>query len=285
MGNAYLNGKWMPLEEITVSPLDRGFLFGDGVYEVIPVYGGVPFFLGRHLKRLERSLAAIRIPQPMDAEGWRKTIGEQVSRQDFDTQAVYLQVTRGVAPRKHCFPAPDTSPTVFMMSSPLEPFEKELEGRRVKLTTGQDRRWLNCDVKSVSLLGAVLAAQQAKEAECDEIILFRDGMTTECSASNVLVVKDGVIVSPVRDHRILPGITLGVTLDLARKLGVPVEERDIPEAELRAADEIWVTSSTKEITTCRELDGKPFGPDRPSELFALMSGEFGKFVGIPDLEL
>ena len=283
MSTAYLNGDWMQLEDARVSPMDRGFLFGDGVYEVIPVHGRIPFFLDRHLSRLGNSLDMTGIPNPMDEAQWRETIERLIASQDYDDQAVYLQVTRGGARRRaHVFPDAAV-PTVFMMSRVIDP---ALADRQMKATTAEDRRWLNCHIKSVALLGSVLAAQQAKEAGCDEAILFRDGLTTECSASNVLAYRNGTLVSPVRDNRILPGITLALTLELAGHLGIAVEERDLPESELRSADEIWITSSTHDIARCIELDGKPFGPDRPGEAFIRICKAFGLLKGMtnPNLE-
>jgi len=278
MGIAYLNGEWGPAEDLRISPLDRGFVFGDGVYEVIPAYSRVPFFLDRHMARMRRSLDAIGIANPRGDAEWEADLERLIAEQDFEDQAAYIQVTRGVAPRKHAFPA-DAEPTVFMMSNPLGAAPASPAGRRVKLVTMEDRRWLNCHVKSVSLLGAVLSAQGAAEAGCDETLLLRDGLLTECSASNALVVKDGRIASPVRDNRILPGITLDVTLDIARKLGLDVEERDVTEEEMRGADEIWVSSSTQDIALCVELDGEPFGSGEPGEEFVGVCEMFASFKG------
>ncbi len=268
MGTAYINGNWMPLEDIRISPLDRGFLFGDGVYEVIPVYGREPFMIDRHLTRLNASLNEIGLANPMNTHEWSAAIEHLISANKPDQQAVYLQVTRGVAPRKHAFPDGAT-PTVFMMSSKMESPAK----KGIAVVTMEDRRWLNAHIKSVSLLGSVLSAQHAKKANCSETIMLRNGIVTECSASNVLIVQDGEIHSPVPDNRILGGITRQATLETAMILGITVVERDIPEADLREAEEIWITSSTRDIEYTTTLDGKSFGTEE-TELFRRVNGAF-----------
>ena len=262
----FLNGRFLPLEQATVPVLDRGFIFGDGVYELIPVYSRAPFRMDEHLARLERSLAAVRIANPYARDKWRSIILELVAKQPWEDQGVYLQVTRGVAKRDHAFPA-GVEPTVFAMSNPLVNPPQELVEKGVAAVSAPDNRWLRCDIKSISLIGNVLLRQASADAGAAETILFRDGILTEASASNVFVAKNGVVLSPPKSNLILPGITYDVVVEIAQQLGLPLEFRDIREAEVRAADELWVTSSSKEILAVVELDGKPVGEGRPGPLF------------------
>ena len=265
----YLNGEFMPLEDARIPVLDRGFIFGDGVYEVIPVYSGNPFRLPEHLARFERSLQAIRIANPMSGAEWTRLVRDLVSRNAGSDQSVYLQVTRGVARRDHAFPQ-DCKPTVFGMSSPMSTPTAEVVENGVPAITTVDYRWLKCDVKSTSLLGNCLLRQAAADAGAVEVVMFRDGFLTEGSSSNVFVVKDGVILAPPKTNLVLPGITYDVVLELARGNGLPVEVRPVAEAEVRAAEEIWVTSSTKEVLAVTVLDGKPVGSGKPGARFRRM---------------
>ncbi|HSG76755.1 MAG TPA: D-amino acid aminotransferase [Burkholderiales bacterium] len=262
----FLNGRFLPLEQATVPVLDRGFIFGDGVYELIPVYSRAPFRMDEHLARLERSLAAVRIANPYARDKWRSIILELVAKQPWEDQGVYLQVTRGVAKRDHAFPA-GVEPTVFAMSNPLVNPPQELVEKGVAAVSAPDNRWLRCDIKSISLIGNVLLRQASADAGAAETILFRDGILTEASASNVFVAKNGVVLSPPKSNLILPGITYDVVVEIAQQLGLALEFRDIRESEVRAADELWVTSSSKEILAVVELDGKPVGEGRPGPLF------------------
>jgi D-alanine transaminase len=266
VATVFLNGQFLPLEEAKVPVLDRGFIFGDGVYEVVPVYSKVPFRLEEHLARLERSLGAVGIRNPHTREQWRGFITGLIERQSFEDQAVYFQVTRGVAKRDHAFPK-HAEPTVFMMSNPLVPPPPAQVESGASAITARDNRWLRCDIKSISLIGNVLLRQLSAEAEAVETILFRDGKLTEASSSNVFVVKGGVIQSPPKNELILPGITYDVVVELARANGMALEFRDIKEAELRAADEIWVTSSSKEVLAVVRLDDAPVGDGRPGPVF------------------
>ena len=265
----FLNGKLLPLEEAKVPVLDRGFIFGDGVYELVPVYSRVAFRLDEHLSRLERSLGETRIPNPYSRAQWREIVYRLVDAQPFEDQGVYFQVTRGVAKRDHSFPK-DAEPTVFMMSNPLVTPPRDIVQRGAPAVTAQDNRWLRCDIKSISLIGNCLLRQISAEAGAAETILFRDGKLTEASASNVFVVSRGIILSPPKSHLILPGITYDVVLELAREHGLPIELRDVTEAEVRGADEIWVTSSSKEVLPIVTLDGKAVGAGRPGPVFARM---------------
>ena len=262
----FLNGKFLPIEQAMVPVLDRGFIFGDGVYELIPVYSRAPFRMDDHLARLERSLGAVRIKNPYTREKWREIILQLVAQQPWDDQAVYFQVTRGVAKRDHAFPA-GVEPTVFVMCNPLVNPPRELVEKGGIAVSAVDNRWLRCDIKSISLIGNCLLRQVSADAGAQETILFRDGKLTEASASNVFVVKRGVLLSPPKSNLILPGITYDVVTEIAQAGKIPLEFRDITEAEVRNADEVWVTSSSKEILAIVTLDGKPVGDGRPGPLF------------------
>ena len=262
----FLNGKFLPIEQAMVPVLDRGFIFGDGVYELIPVYSRAPFRMDDHLARLERSLGAVRIKNPYTREKWREIILQLVAQQPWDDQAVYFQVTRGVAKREHAFPA-GVEPTVFVMCNPLVNPPRELVEKGGIAVSAVDNRWLRCDIKSISLIGNCLLRQVSADAGAQETILFRDGKLTEASASNVFVVKRGVLLSPPKSNLILPGITYDVVTEIAQAGKVPLEFRDVTEAEVRNADEVWVTSSSKEILAIVALDGKPVGDGRPGPLF------------------
>ena len=272
----FLNGKVLPVEDAKVSVLDRGFIFGDGVYELVPVYSRVPFRLGEHLARLERSLAETRIHNPYSREQWRENIFRLIDQQPFEDQGVYLQVTRGVAKRDHAFPK-IAEPTVFMMSNPLVNPPPEQVERGAAAVSAQDNRWLRCDIKSISLIGNVLLRQLSAEAGAAETILFRDGKLTEASASNVFIVRRGVIQSPPKSSLILPGITYDVVAELAAAQGMPLEFRDIDEKDVRTADEIWVTSSSKEVLAIVSLDGAKIGDGRPGPGFRRMYQLYQEF--------
>ena len=265
-GTVYLNGEFLPIAEARVPVLDRGFIFGDGVYEVVPVYGRVPFRWDQHRARLSRSLERIRIADPMDGEGWRALVDALVARHPWDDQFVYLQVTRGVAKRDHAFPA-GIAPTVFGMSSPLAPVPAEMVERGVPAITLPDERWLNCDVKSTSLLGNVLAKQAAVDAGAFECVMFRDGLLTEGSSSNIWVVSEGRVLAPPPDRRILQGVRYGLLESLATDEGLPFELRPITRAEVDAADELMLTSATREVLPITRLDGRPVGDGVPGPVF------------------
>ena len=272
----YLNGKFLPLDEAKVPVLDRGFIFGDGVYELIPVYSRVPFRLDEHLARLERSLGETGIRNPHSRPQWRDLLYRLIDEQPFEDQGIYLHVTRGVAKRDHAFPK-DVEPTVFMMSNPLvNPPREQVEQGGIAVSA-QDYRWLRCDIKSLSLIGNCMLRELAAQAGAAETILFRDGKLTEASASNVFVVKDGVIAAPPKSNLILPGITYDVVVELARAHGLPIELREVSEAEVRAADEIWVTSSSKEVFPIVALDGRKVGDGRPGAVFQRMFALYQDF--------
>ena len=276
MNPVFLNGKLLPSDQAQVSVLDRGFIFGDGIYELVPVYSRVPFRLDEHLTRLERSLGEAKIRNPYSRAQWRSHIYQLIDAQAFDDQGVYFQVTRGVAKRDHALPK-NIEPTVFMMSNPLVAPAQEQVEKGARAVTAQDNRWLRCDIKSISLIGNCLLRQLSAEAGAVETILFRDGKLTEASASNVFVVKRGVIHSPPKSNLILPGITYDVVTELARANSLPIEFREVSEAEVRAADEIWVTSSSKEVLAIVELDGKRVGDGRPGPAFRRMHQLYQEF--------
>ena len=273
----YLNGQYMPIAEARVSPMDRGFLFGDGAYEMIPVYSRQPFRLREHLARLQRTLDGIRLDNPLSVDEWEAIILRIVAENAPEDQSIYLQVTRGAAPeRNHAFPQ-GVAPTVFVMTSPLVPPSAAQLARGVACVSAVDFRWHRCDLKTVSLLANCLLRQEAVDAGCAETILFRDGFLTEGSASNIFVVKDGVLLAPPKNHLMLTGITYDVVLELAAKHGQAVEVRDISEAEVRAADELWITSSSKEVLPVTALDGQPVGSGRPGPLGQAMHDWYQAF--------
>jgi D-alanine transaminase len=262
----YLNGEFVALADAKIPVLDRGFIYGDGVYEVVPVYGRHAFRMPQHLARLQYSLDGIRLANPRSNADWDALIAELIARQPFADQAVYLQITRGVAKRDHAFPA-GVTPTVFMMSNPLVVPSREQVERGVAVVTAQDNRWLRCDLKTTSLLGNVLMRQLAVDHDAVETVMFRDGHLTEASASNVMIVRDGRIIAPPKDNLILPGITYDATLEIAKGAGVALDVRAIAHAEAMAADEMWLSSSTKEVLAITTVDGRPFGGGKPGPVF------------------
>jgi len=265
----YLNGAFVPLADAKISVLDRGFIFGDGVYEVIPVYGRKPFRLPQHLARLRRSMDGIGLANPHADAEWERLVAELCSRQPFADQSVYLQVTRGVARRDHAFPK-GVAPTVFMMSSPLAVPTREQVEQGVAVITAEDNRWKRCDLKTTSLLGNVLMRQLAAEAGAVETVMFRDGFLTEASASNVLLAIGGAIVAPPTNNLILPGITYDAAVEFAREAGMAVAIRPVRKDEALAADEMWLSSSTKEVLAVTTVDGKPFRGGKPGPVFRRM---------------
>ena len=265
----YLNGSYMPIEEARIPVLDRGFIFGDGVYEVIPVYSRRPFRLAEHLKRLQHSLDGIKLRNPHSASEWNEIFNEVIKRNEPEDQYLYLHITRGVAKRDHAFPNPPVTPTVFVLSNPLTTPPAELLQTGISCITVADNRWLRCDIKSIALLPNVLLRQAAVEAGCAEAILIRDdSFLTEGAASNIFVVKNGNLFAPPKDNLMLPGITYDVILELAATNGIPFEVRRISKAEVFNADELLLTSSTKEVLPIAALDGKPVGNGKPGAMFA-----------------
>lgn len=262
----YLNGELTPLSEAKIPVLDRGFIFGDGVYEVIPVYNRKMLRAKQHMARLFRSLAAIRIPNPHTEEEWMALIGKVAHAHPADTQLIYMQVTRGVARRAHAFPA-DATPTVFIMTNAFTPPDADAVNNGVRCVTTDDLRWMRCDIKSISLLGNVLAAQYAAEHGALEAIQFRDGLLTEGASSNIWIVSKGTVVGPPKDTRILEGIRYGLLEELCATCGIPFASRQITRDEVFAADEVLMTSAGREVLAITSIDGKPVGGGTAGPLF------------------
>lgn len=259
--HVYLNGKFLHADKAMVSAFDRGFIFGDGVYEVIPVFGGRAFRLEQHLCRLDGSLAALGIKLDITHRQWADILDTLVDGNKND-QSVYLQVTRGAAPRDHVFPD-SCSPTVFAYTQKLKYPDAGTLATGVKAATAEDIRWDRCDIKAIALLAAVLLRQEAKQKGAVEAILLRNHMLTEGAASNIFIVKNNVIATPGKGRFILPGITRDLVVELAVANNIPMEERDINELEVMDADEVWMTSSTKEILPITSIDNKPVGNGKP----------------------
>lgn len=268
----YLDGRLLPAAEAKVSVMDRGFLLGDGIYEVIPVYGRRPFRLAQHLRRLQYSLDQSRIPNPLNERQWQQVIEQLIAANPGDDQSIYLQVTRGAAAKRdHAFPDP-MRPTVFMMSTRLQEAPIEALEQGIAAVTTEDLRWHRCDIKAITLLANVLMRQDAIDQGANEAILIRDGEATEGAASNLFVVRDGVLVTPPKGPQLLPGITRDLILELAQSHGVPFQERAVRADELARAEEIWLTSSTKEIMPVVRLNDAPVGAGRPGRLWRHMRG-------------
>lgn len=270
----YLNGEYTTLPNAKISVMDRGFIFGDGVYEVIPVYGGKPFRLAQHLARLERSLAELRIPSPMSAAGWADvaqrllqsyaaSTGQPI--EDLD-QLVYIQVTRGVAMRDHVMPK-DLAPTVFVMSNAMKLPTSQMRAQGVACVSAEDFRWEKAHIKATSLLGAVFARQISADVGALETVMFRDGALSEAAASNVWVVKNGKLAGSPKDNLVLEGIRYGLIEQLCQEAGVPFELRRISRDEVLAADELLLSSATKEVLPITTLDGQPVGNGRPGPIY------------------
>ena len=268
----YLNGLYLPGAAATISVFDRGFIFGDGIYEVIPVYGGRLFRLPHHLQRLDMSLIAIGLHSPLSHEQWTEVLTRVVqenSGESNDDMSVYLQVTRGVAPRDHAYPQ-NTTPTVFAYAQPLIYPEPAQLQKGISVITVPDLRWSRCNIKATSLLANVMLRQHALERGAAEVILIRDGMLTEGAISNIFIVIAGRLVTPPKGPYILPGITRDLVVELAQAHGIPCAQAAITEADLRAADEVWLTSSTKEIMPIVRIDDHPVGTGRPGPVHSRM---------------
>ncbi|MDD1650393.1 MAG: D-amino acid aminotransferase [Methylococcaceae bacterium] len=264
----YLNGQFLPLSEAKIPVLDRGFLFGDGVYEVIPVYGGHPLRLEEHLRRLKESLASIQMESPLTDAEWADIFDRLITGPA--DQSIYLQVTRGVAPKRdHAIP-PGIKPTLFAMCTPIAPIP--LDG--IKAVTVDDIRWDRCNIKAITLLANVLLRQEAVENGASEAILVRDNQVLEGAASNIFIVQDGTLITPPKGSEILPGITRDLVLELAHEQGIPAIERHFTLAELKSAEEIWLTSSTREILAVVELDGQPVSSGKPGPLWKILQSAY-----------
>jgi D-alanine transaminase len=258
----YLNGDYLPLREAKVSVLDRGFIFGDGIYEVVPCYGGKVFRFDEHMARLSRSLGKVRIANPMGPEQWRERArhlaGALMEKTGAPDQLVYIQVTRGVALRDHVMPE-DIEPSVFMMASAMKPPSPEQRHQGVACVTARDFRWERGDIKSTSLLGNVLARQISADRGALETVMFRDGFLTEASGSNVWVVHEGAVLGPPKSEHVLEGIRYELIRELCDECGIAFNLRPIPEADVLSADELLLSSATKEVLPVTTLDGEPVG--------------------------
>jgi len=271
MSDIYLNGDYMPLEQARVSVLDRGFLFGDGVYEVIPAYAGRLFRLTEHLDRLDNSLRAIRMQPPLSHAQWREILERLVAQEPPTDLTLYLQVTRGAASKRdHAIPK-EIPPTLFAMASVNPPPKTDMYSNGVAAITLDDIRWHLCNIKAVTLLANVLQRQRAVDEQAMEAILIRDGLAHEGAASNLFIVQDGTIITPPKGPQLLPGITRDLVLELAADGGLPHAEREIFEAQLRDADEVWLTSSSKEVIPVTRLNGKPVADGRPGPVWKRMT--------------
>jgi len=275
MPTVYLNGAFLPLEDACVPVTDRGFLFGDGVYEVIPAYGGRLFRLPHHLQRLQNSLDGIRLGNPLDDEEWASMLKALLERnrapdQDDGDQAIYLQVTRGSADKRdHRFPE-QVTPTVYVASNPIPAPDPAIIANGITAVTLDDIRWQRCDIKAITLLANVLLRQQAIDMGATEAIMIRDGYAIEGSASNIFMVYDGVLTTPPKSAQLLPGVTRDLVLELAEQHRLPYREANISSAALASADEVWVTSSTREIVPITRLDDRPVGDGKPGPLWRVM---------------
>ena len=262
----YLNGQFLPLEEAHVPVLDRGFIFGDGVYEVIPIYGGSILRLEEHLNRLDYSLEGIRLINPMSREQWKDIFNQLIIKNGGGDLSIYLQITRGVAPRDHGFPE-NLTPTVFAMCSPLKPLPAHFTTEGANAITTEDIRWQFCNIKSTSLLANTMLRQFALDKKADEAILVKGNNVTEGSASSVFIVINDEIITPPKDTCILPGITRDLVIELANANNIKCTERNITVDEIKSCNEIWVTSSLREILPVTKLDDKPVGSGSPGEIW------------------
>ncbi|HEB81278.1 MAG TPA: D-amino acid aminotransferase [Gammaproteobacteria bacterium] len=280
-GTVYLNGDYLPLEDAKVSVMDRGFLFGDGVYEVIPVYDGKLVGLKKHLQRLQNSLDRVTLDNPLSAEQWLSLFSSLLDKNTEQAgqpeSAIYLQITRGVYPKRDLVIDPQYPPTVFAMVLPVTPPDLDRISAGITAITVDDFRWNACDIKSTSLIGNVMLKQQARAAGVDDAILIRDGLVTEGTASNVFLVKDEVLVTPPTSRCLLPGITRDLVIEIAKNNTILVEEREIKQGELDQADEIWMTSSTREIAPVIQLDGKAVSQGRAGDMWKHITGLYQQY--------
>jgi D-alanine transaminase len=276
----FLDGHYGPLKDARVSVLDRGFIFGDGVYEVLPAYGGRIFRFDEHMARLDRSLRELRIPNPHTPDEWlaiaRRLIADRQAA-GVENQLVYLQVTRGVAVRDHVMPE-GLQPTVFAMASAMKPPSPAQRSQGVACVTADDFRWQKAHIKSTSLLGSVFARQLSADVGAVETVMFRDGFLSEAAASNVWVVRNGTVMGPPRDHLVLEGIRYGLIASICREEGIPFELRRISRDEVFAADELLLSSATKEVLPVTSLDGRPVGNGQPGPVYARLHAAYQRAI-------
>ena len=277
----YLNGEITALKDAKISVMDRGFIFGDGVYEVVPVYAGKPFRFAQHMARLDRSLAELRIANPLSHDRWREIVTQLVdgyalsqhtSREKID-QLIYIQITRGVALRDHVMP-PDITPTVFVMTSTMKPPTAGQRAQGVACVSADDFRWSKAHIKTTSLLGAVFARQISADADAVETVMFRDGFLSEAAACNVWAVRGGKVLGPPKDNLVLEGIRYGLIEDICRDAGIGFELRRITREEVFAADELLLSSATKEVLAITTLDGQAVGSGKPGPVYAKLHAAY-----------
>lgn len=265
----YLNGQILPINQAQVSVMDRGFIFGDGIYEVLSVYGGRVFRFDEHMERMERSLAECRIPNPHSRADWRaiaQSLLDHADAPQASAHLVYLQITRGVAMREHAM-LPGLTPTVFMMLQPMAMPSDAQRAQGIACVTADDFRWQKAHIKSTSLLGAVMARQISVDAGAMETVMFRDGYLSEAAASNIWVVKNGVVMGPPKNNLVLEGIRFGVLETLCRDLGLGYELRTLSRDDVTQADELLITSATKEVLAITTLDSQPVGNGQPGPVY------------------
>ena len=273
----YLNGDWLPLSEARIPVLDRGFIFGDAVYEVVPVYARQPLRIEGHWRRLAHSLREIRMDNPFADARWSALLAEIIARNEPEDQSIYMHISRGVAKRDAAL-LPGLAPTVLMIANPSAAPPRQLIDDGVGCTTAQDNRWGRCDIKSTALLANCLLRQVSVDAGAYETIMLRDGHLTEGSSSNVFVVRNGRVATPPKTREILAGITLDVVMDLAQQIGLPIETRAVSETELRAADEIWISSASKEVLAVTRLDEAAVGSGRPGPVYRRVRAAFDQAI-------
>ncbi len=273
----YLNGIFLPLEDVRISVEDRGFQFGDGVYEVVRVYGGSPFRLDAHLDRLAQSAEAIQLPVKLDFAEWREKVSEAIRLSQYSESKVYIQITRGVAPREHNFPSSFT-PTVLMTVRQIDGLDTETLTKGVSAITVPDLRWGRCSVKSINLLPNVLAKEQAKAAGAFEAIFIRDGVVVEGTSSNVMLVNQGKLFTPPLSDHILAGVTREIVLDLAKSEGIPCEERIIAIEEVQSVDELLLVGTTIEVLSVIRLNGSFIGTGNPGPVSQRLARKFKALV-------
>lgn len=275
---AFINGRFIPWQDATISIDDRGFQFGDAVYEVIRTYRGTPFQLEAHVARLDRSARELLIPQPYSKAQWMQWIQHGLSHAGYQEAKIYIQITRGVAPREHSFPS-QSRPTIVMTIRELQGLPSDIRRTGVAACTREDLRWGRCDIKSVNLLANVLAREEARKAGVFETIFVRDGLVMEGALSNVMAVRDGVVMTAPEGPRILSGVTRAVVLDLAKNADIPIEERFVPLDGLYAADEVFLTGTTLEVLGVVQIDGKTIGFGQPGPITKTLAARWALLTG------
>ncbi len=273
----YLNGEFLPLQDARISPLDRGFLYADGAYEVMPVYSGRPFRFEAHAERLTRSLGGIRMEDPHSRAQWRELFANLIARNGPGDQYIYWQVTRGAEWGRNHAPLPEIPRTVFAFCATLPPIMPATLEQGIACVTAEDTRWSHCEIKSVSLLANVLLRQLAVDGNASETILLRGGELTEASSSTVQIVSDGVVLAPPHSRKILPGTTRGVLEELAVRAGIQYRITPVSESQLRGADEIWLSSVTREVLPVTALDRRAVGTGKPGPLWRRIYEELQRY--------